>query len=118
MVNVSISAERQKDIEIDVRNGTATVFLRADHREVTEEMESANARGKTVKVKTKHWECSEAWMECPAAEAPDPDEMAEDFDAWYGYVEDWKPAAAKTLAQLQADVEFIAAVSGIDLEEV
>ena len=118
MYNISISADRQRDIEIDVRNGKATVIMRADHKEITEEMESVNTRGKTVKIKTKHWECTEAWMECNAEEAPEPDEMAEDFDAWFGYIEDWKPAKEKTIAQLQSDVEYIAAVSGIDLEEV
>ena len=57
-------------------------------------------------------------MECRAGDEPDAAEIEEDFDEWFEYVAAWKPAAEKTLAQLQADVEFIAAVSGIELEEV
>ena len=57
-------------------------------------------------------------MECRAGDEPDAAEIEEDFDEWFEYVAAWKPAAEKTLAQLQADGEFIAAVSGIELEEV
>ena len=112
---VSKSAERQTDIEIAIRNGIAQIYLRSGHREVSEETETVRGNA-TVRVTETHWECDEAYMECADSEAPDAEEVAEDFDGWYEYVGDWEPEKQKTLAQLQADVEYIAAVSGIELE--
>lgn len=115
MRSVSISAEKQKDIEITIRNGIARVFLRTNHREIEETLEITDGK-KTTKVTSTQWECDEVTMECADSDAPDVGDIEEDFDAWFDYVGDWKPETQKTLAQLQADVEYIAAVAGIELE--
>ena len=101
------SAERQKDIEVNIRDGIARVYLRTEHEIVTEEVD-----GKPES----HWSCTEAFMEGPDDEAPDVEEIEADFESWFEYVAAWKPARQKNLAELQADVEFIAAMTGIDLE--
>ena len=102
---VSTSAEKQEDIEISLRNGTARVYLRSNHQEVPD------PEGEST-----HWECEEAFMECSDSDAPDKEEVEEDFEAWFEYVADWAAPKVKTLAQLQADVEYIAAMTGVDLE--
>ncbi|MBR6859794.1 MAG: hypothetical protein IKM73_00535 [Acidaminococcaceae bacterium] len=104
---VSQSAEKQQDIEIDIRDGIARIYLRADHMEIEDVGETGGI----------HWECAEAFMECPDDEAPEVEEVEEDFEAWFEYAEEWQPGRAKSLRQIQADVEFIAAMTGIDLEE-
>ena len=55
-------------------------------------------------------------MECPDDEAPEEEEVEEDFEAWYEYAGDWQPPRVKSREQLQADIEYIAAMTGIDLE--
>ncbi len=113
---VSASAEKQRDIEIGTVAGVATIYLRANHREVETTVETVTAKGKTTTTKEKHWECDEASMLCPAEDAPAPDEVAEDFEAWFEYVAGWTQAKQKSLAQIQADVEYIAAMTGVELE--
>ena len=104
---ISCSAEKQEDIEIQVRDGIARLYLRSGHQEVQEVGEEAGT----------HWECEEAYMECAEADAPDAEEIEEDFEAWCEYAGDWQPGKTKSLRQIQADVEFIAAMTGIELEE-
>ncbi|MBR4472505.1 MAG: hypothetical protein IKS55_02600 [Oscillospiraceae bacterium] len=105
MLCVSQSAEKQRDIEIDIRNGIARIFLRSDHQEVPDPEEEST-----------HWECSEAFMECPDSDAPDEEEIEEDFESWFEYAAEWQPPRVKSVAQLQADIEYIAAMTGVDLE--
>ena len=102
---VSQSAEQQQDIEIQIRNGIARIYLRADHQEVPD-----------TEGEGTHWECEEAYMECADADAPEVEEVEEDFEAWFEYVSDWQPPRLKSWEQLQADIEYIAAMTGIDLE--
>jgi hypothetical protein len=49
-------------------------------------------------------------------DCPTVSEIQEDPEAWFEYAAAWQPARDKTLRQVQADVEYIAALSGIDLE--
>lgn len=100
---MSQSAERQQDIELSVRGGIARIYLRKDHAQVTGEDGD-------------HWECAEASMICAEAECPTREELAESFDDWFEYAAEWQPARQKSLSQLQADIEFIAAMTGIELE--
>lgn len=102
---VSQSAQKQEDIEIQVRDGIARIYLRTDHQEVPDTEEEST-----------HWECSEAFMECADDEAPDMEEVEEDFESWFDYAADWQPPRLKSPEQLQADIEYIAAMTGIDLE--
>ena len=60
--------------------------------------------------------CEEAFMECALEDCPTVEEVEEDFDDWFEYAAGWQPPKLKSLAQIQADVEYIAALSGIDLE--
>ena len=105
MLCVSQSAEKQRDIEINIRKGIAEMYLRTDHQEVQD------PEGEST-----HWECEEAYMMCAAEDAPEAEEVEEDFEAWFEYVADWQPPRVKSVAQLQADVEYIAAMTGVDLE--
>ena len=105
---ISVSAEKQKDIEVNVFGGTAHIYLRTNHHEVIGEGEGPEAGHS--------WECEEAYMACDASEKPDVEEISEAFDAWFEYVSDWHEPKKKTLQELQADIEYIAAVSGFDLE--
>ena len=106
MRRVSQSAEKQEDIEILMQNGIAQIYLRQDHQEVPDAGEQEGT----------HWECDEAFMECPDDEAPDAEEVEEDFEAWFEYAAEWQPPRVKSPEQLQADIEYIAAMTGIDLE--
>ena len=105
---ISISAEKQKDVEVNIFDGTAHIYLRANHAEKTGDGEGSEGGS--------FWECEEAYMTCDADDAPTIDEIGEAFDAWFGYVSDWQAPKEKTLKELQADIEYIAAMSGIDLE--
>lgn len=100
---MSQSAEKQQDVELDIRGGIARIYLRKDHT-LIEDREGPR------------WECSEVSMECAEDEAPTEDELREDFDDWYNYAADWQPGRQKSLGQLQADIEYIAAMTGIELE--
>jgi len=102
---VSQSAQKQEDIEILTRNGIAQIYLRTNHNEVED-----------LDGEVTHWECDEAFMECEDSEAPTIEEVEEDFEAWFEYAEEWQPPRLRSQAQLQADIEYIAAMSGIDLE--
>lgn len=102
---VSQSAQKQEDIEIQVRDGIARIYLRTDHREVPD-----------TEGESTHWECSEAFMECADNEAPDVEEVEEDFESWFDYAASWQPPRLKSPEQLQADIEYIAAMTGVDLE--
>lgn len=100
---VSQSAERQQDMELCIREGVAQIRMRTNHRAVEDEDGA-------------HWECDEAYMECPAEECPEETEIEEEFEAWFDYAADWQPNRQKSLGQLQADIEYIAAMTGVDLE--
>lgn len=100
---MSQSAEKQQDVELDVRGGIARIYLRKDHELIEDE-------------DGQHWECAEASMECAESEVPTELELREDFDDWYDYAADWQPGRQKSLGQLQADIEYIAAMTGIELE--
>jgi len=102
---VSQSAEKQQDIEINVRKGIAEIYLRADHQE------AADPEGEGT-----HWECEEAYMMCAEEDAPSAEEIEEDFEAWFEYAAEWQPPRMKSMAQLQADIEYIAAMTGVELE--
>jgi hypothetical protein len=102
---VSQSAQKQEDIEIQMRDGIARIYLRTDHQEVPDTEEEST-----------HWECSEAFMECADDEAPDVGEVEEDFESWFDYAASWQPPRLKSPEQLQADIEYIAAMTGVDLE--
>lgn len=103
---VSQSAEKQQDIEIALREELASIRLRTDHQEVEDTGDTPGT----------HWECEEAFMECALEDCPTVEEVEEDFDDWFEYAAGWQPPKLKSLAQIQADVEYIAALSGIDLE--
>ena len=103
MRSMSQSAERQSNIEMDVRGGAARIYLRRDHRQVTDE-------------EGEHWECDEAFMVCEEADCPTEQELQEDFDDWFDYAAAWQPGRQKSLGQLQADIEYVAAMTGVELE--
>lgn len=107
MRSVSTSAEKQQNIEIIIQEGTAQIYLRADHHEADETGEGMTG---------KHWECDEAFMVCPEEEAPTAEEIGEAFEDWFDYAAEWTAPKQKSLAQLQADIEYIAAMTGVELE--
>lgn len=61
------------------------------------------------------WTAEEAYMEIDTSDCPTESEVLEDFDAWFAYVSSWKPKAQRSAAQMQADIDYIAAMCGIDL---
>lgn len=103
MRSISISAERQKDVEIIFSGETARVYIRrgAEQKETEEGA---------------HWACEEATADLPAEDAPTVEEITEDLDDWFEFAAAWKVPRIRSRAQLQADVEYIAALTGIDLE--
>lgn len=107
MRSVSTSAEKQRDVEILVKDEVAQIYLRCDHREVEDTGEDVTGT---------HWECEEAYMCCPAEEAPAEEEIEEAFEDWFDYAAEWTAPKQKSLAQLQADIEYIAAMTGVELE--
>ena len=102
---LSLSAMKQKNIEIQVHEKVAKIYLRTDHQEVPDPVEEST-----------HWEGEEAFMECASDEVPTEEEVEEDFEAWFDFACEWQPPRLKSRAQLQADIEYIAAMTGIDLE--
>jgi hypothetical protein len=61
------------------------------------------------------WTAEEAYMEIATEDCPTEDEILADFDGWFAYAAEWKPEKQKSLAQMQADIEYIASMCGIDL---
>ena len=100
---MSISADRQKDAEVVVHGETATLYIRRDATD------KETDEGKS-------WECDEASMVLPAEDAPTAEEILEDPETWFDYAAGWHEPRIRTREQLQADIEYIAALSGIDLE--
>lgn len=107
MRSVSTSAEKQRDIEILPGEEVTQIYLRTDHREVEDTEEGMTGT---------HWECEEAFMACPSDEAPTAEEIEEAFEDWFEYAAEWTAPKQKSLAQLQADIEYIAAMTGVELE--
>lgn len=62
------------------------------------------------------WQAEEAYMQIATSECPAEDEITADFEAWFDYAASWREEPLRSQAQLQADVDYIAAVCGIDLE--
>ena len=100
---MSISAERQKDAEVVICGTEATTFIRRNAAEKTSD-------------EGKFWECDEAYMVLPAEDAPAAEEIMEDLETWFDYAAGWHEPRVRSREQLQADVEYIAALTGIDLE--
>lgn len=107
MRGISSSAEKQRDIEILPGEEVTQIYLRTDHREVEDTGEGMTGG---------HWECEEAFMACPTDEAPTAEEIEEAFEDWFEYAAEWTAPKQKSLAQLQADIEYIAAMTGVELE--
>lgn len=103
MRSVTIAADAPERIEFGILGGTCHLYLRKDAREVSDE-------------DGQHWEYSEAYMEMTLSEAPAAAEIEEDFEAWFEYAASWKRPETRSRAQLQADVDYLAALIGADLE--
>ena len=111
MRSVSISADRPAEICVAGRGGIREVWIRSNIHEEEYEIETGDRQ-----EKGKQWVCDEAYMRLDAADCPTVAEIEEDFDGWFDFAAAWQPAREKSLAQVQADVEYIAAMTGIDLE--
>lgn len=103
---VSQSAEKQRDVDVILNETEARIYIRTNHEEVPDTGEQEGT----------HWECEEAYMECPVEEAPSVGEIEDEFNDWFEYAAEWQPGKTKSLGQLQADIEYIAAMTGIELE--
>ena len=62
------------------------------------------------------WQAEEAYMEIATSQIPTKAEIEADFSTWFDYASTWTATAQKTPAQMQADIDYIAAMCGIDLE--
>ena len=109
--------ERPDSVEIStMENGLVLLYMRQDIQEKETEQETFTKTGK-VKIETiTQYTADEAYMILDPADAPTVEDVQESFDEWFSYAAAWAPAKVKTLAEIQADIEFIAAMSGIDLE--
>lgn len=98
--------EKPETTEIEKRpDKTCRVILRANIAEETLPDEQGT-----------QWFADEAEMKCGVEDCPTEEEIAEDFDGWFDYASEWKTAKVKTLYQLQADVDYIATMTGVELE--
>ncbi len=97
-------------------NDLVLLSMRENIEEHAIEIETFTKTGKPKIVNGTQYTADEAYMVLEAADAPTVEEATEAFEDWYAFAEAWTPARVKTLAEIQADVEFIAAMSGIDLE--
>lgn len=84
---------------------TSRVLLRSDVREE----DSQDGEGAA-------WVASEAIMVCATEDCPTEAEIMEDFPGWFEYVAAWSAPRQKSARQMQADIDYIAAMCGIDLE--
>lgn len=86
-------------------DNTRRVLLRADaHEETAPDGESTA------------WAAREAVMLCAPDDCPTVEEITEDFETWFDYAAAWTAPRQKTVHQMQADIDYIAAMCGIDLE--
>jgi hypothetical protein len=99
----STSFEREPDtILIEHRKtGISDIWLRKNVTAPTSEEES--------------WAAEEAYMQIATEDCPTQDDILADFDGWFAYAAEWKLEKKKTIAQMQADIEYIASMCGIDL---
>lgn len=111
MRSVSISADRPAEICIASRGAIRDIWIRDNIREDETIIETGDRQ-----EKGRQWVCDEAYMTLAPEDCPTVSEIQEDLEAWFEYAAAWQPARDKTLRQVQADVEYIAALSGIDLE--
>lgn len=104
MLNERVSySERPESAVIErLPDATCRVLLRAN---VTEE---------TVEGYTQYF-ADEAVMRCDGADCPTTEELAEDFETWFGYASAWEPPKVKSAYQLQADIDYIAAMCGLEV---
>lgn len=107
MLRTSESNDAQAAVEIcGIGEGLKALYVRMNDREE----ERADGEGAcTIHV------CDEAYMELADGECPDMAEVAEDMEGWFEFASDWTPDNPKSLRQLQADVEYIAIMTGIEL---
>ena len=111
MRSVSISADRPAEVCIAGRGAIREIWIRTNIREEETTVETDD------RIETgSQWVCDEAYMALAPEDCPTVGEVQEDLKAWFDYAAAWRPAQDKTLRQIQADVEYIAALSGIDLE--
>jgi len=109
--SISISADWPAEICVAGRGGIREVWIRSNIHEEEYEIETRDRQ-----EKGRQWVCDEAYMTLAPEDCPTVSEIQEDLEAWFEYAAAWQPARDKTLRQVQADVEYIAALSGIDLE--
>ena len=111
MRSISISADRPAEICIAGRSLIREIWIRQNIHEEDYEIETEGEE-----YVGKQFVCDEAYMKLDASDCPSVDEIEDDFESWFDYAASWQPAREKSLAQVQADVEYIAAMTGIDLE--
>lgn len=108
---------RPEAVEVStMENGLVLLNCRQDVEESTVEMETFTKTGKVKKETVKQYTVDEAYMIMTQEDAPTAEEVTENFGEWFNYAAAWTPARVKSLAEIQADIEFVAAMSGIDLE--
>jgi hypothetical protein len=102
MLNVTNFEREPTAILIERRQtGISDIWLRKNVTAPTTEEES--------------WTADEAYMQIATEDCPAQDDILADFDGWFSYAAEWKPEKQKSLAQLQADIEYIASMCDIDL---
>lgn len=107
MRSISISAERQADVQIDRKGKLCRIWIRKDHREDVIENGEQSCPA---------WLCDEAYMETEPEDCPTVEEVEEDLESWFDYAAGWEAPRVKTNAELQADIEYLALMAGIDME--
>ena len=107
MRSVSISAEKQPDVQIVARDSARELWVRQNAEEITIETEGGQ--------EGTAWTCDEAYMQLDPEDCPTVEEVEEDIETWFDYAAAWEPERTKTNAELQADIEYIALMAGIDL---
>lgn len=107
MRSVSISAEKQPDVQIVNRGAFSEIWIRQNAEEI--EIDSG------AEVLGTAWTCDEAYMKIEQEDCPTAEEIEEDIEAWFDYAAGWEQERTKTNAELQADIEYIALMAGIDL---
>ena len=109
--------ERPDSVAVStMENGLVLLFCRQDIQEQETQQETFTKTGKVKMETITQYTCDEACMILESDDAPTVEEVTEDFESWFDYAAAWAPAKVKTLAEIQADIEYIAAMSGIDLE--
>lgn len=99
MRQVAEFAQSPETVVIETTNGTSNIWIRTNIEEVEREEGAV-------------FTADEAFMICPADDAPSKEEVEEDIDTWFEYASEWKEEAQPTIDDIAAKLDYISIMIG------